>query len=234
MERILIVEDDTDIAELVSIHLHDMGFETEKCGHGLEALEKVLSSKYELIILDIMLPGMDGFEICKRMRAEKKHTPVLMLTSRSEEVDKILGLELGADDYLQKPFSIRELTARVKAILRRSNVTASLSDPAMELKIEFEDFLIDMEKRLVKVHGVKRDLSPKEFDLLCLLAQNPGKTYTREQLLSTVWGFEYNGFEHTVNSHINRLRTKIERNAQDPEFVLTTWGVGYRFKDNSE
>lgn len=233
MGKILIVEDDLDIATLIEIHLKDMGYQIESCHDGLSGLEAALNGEYALIILDIMLPGMDGFEICKRIRQEKNESPVLMLTARSEELDKVLGLEIGADDYLTKPFSVRELSARVKAIIRRSKTREEQEYQQQAKVISLFGLFIDVDKRLVKVHGEKKDLTPKEFDLLVLLAGNAGKTYSREQLLSLIWGYEFDGFEHTVNSHINRLRTKIEENVQSPEFILTTWGVGYRFKDNS-
>lgn len=233
MQRILIVEDDRDIAELVSIHLSDLGYEPEICDDGLCGLDKALSKEHVMVILDIMLPGIDGLEICKRMRQEKVHTPVLMLTAKSEELDKVLGLEIGADDYLTKPFSVRELQARVKAIMRRSEQTEKEGTQGEGRIIETDSFYLDTAKRVVKVDGENKELSPKEFDLLVMLAEQHGRTFSRQQLLAKVWGYEFDGFEHTVNSHINRLRSKIEKDAQHPEFVLTTWGVGYRFKDLS-
>ena len=231
MDKVLIIEDDKDIANLISIHLSDMNFEVEISGDGKEGLLKALNNKYRLIILDIRLPGLDGFEVCKRIRMEKNNTPILMVTSKAEEIDKILGLEIGADDYITKPFSIRELIARIKAIIRRSELTQQPQNNEDERDIRFENFYIDIGKRIVEVYGKRPELSPKEFDLLVLLASNPGKTYTRMQLLNIVWGYDFEGFEHTVNSHINRLRSKIEENINQPEFILTTWGVGYKFKD---
>ncbi len=231
MERILIVEDDADIAELVRIHLSDMGFAVDRSADGREGLDMATNGDYSLIVLDIMLPGMDGFEICRSLRNKGDQTPILMLTARTEEIDKVVGLEIGADDYLTKPFSIRELTARVKAILRRSEITSTSNEESSSKAIDTEGFFLDIDKRVVRIKGEAKELSPKEFDLLVLLASNSGRTYSRQQLLSLVWGYEFDGFEHTVNSHINRLRSKIEINVQTPEFVLTTWGVGYRFKD---
>ena len=231
MDRILIVEDDKDIANLISIHLSDMNFEPDVAGEGKEGLLKALNNVYSMIILDIRLPGLDGFEICKRIRMEKNYTPILMVTSKSEEIDKILGLEFGADDYMTKPFSIRELIARVKAILRRTETMSQIINKDDGIIIHFDNLFIDVDKRIVESHGKRHDLSPKEFDLLVLLASNPGKTYTRMQLLNMVWGYDFEGFEHTVNSHINRLRSKIENDMNHPEFILTTWGVGYKFKD---
>lgn len=229
MKKILIVEDDMNIAELVSIHLKDLGFEVDFAHHGLKGLQLALQNSYQMIILDIMLPEMDGFEICRKYRAHDQHTPILMLTSKSEEIDKVLGLELGADDYLTKPFSIRELIARVKAILRRSETKASSQEKD---ELDVGPIKINRNKRYTEVEGIRVELSPKEFDLLHLLCSNPGATYSREQLLNEVWGYEFKGYEHTVNSHINRLRSKIEKDMNNPNYILTTWGVGYRFSES--
>ena len=231
MEKVLIIEDDADLAELMSIHISDMGYETEKSFDGKDGLLKALNNKYKIIILDIRLPGLDGFDICKKIRLEKDTTPILMVTSKSEEIDKILGLELGADDYITKPFSIRELIARVKAIIRRTEIAVRVEDDSGDKEIRYSNFYIHTGKRIVEVNDKRIELSPKEFDLLTLLSSHPGKTYTRMQLLNTVWGYDFEGFEHTVNSHINRLRSKIEKDANQPEFILTTWGVGYKFKE---
>lgn len=230
MKKILMIEDDVSIVELVAIHLKDNYCELTKAHTGTDGLNLATKNKYDMIILDVMLPGMDGIEICKRLRADKIFTPILMLTARSEEIDKIIGLETGADDYLTKPFSIREFIARVKAILRRTEMGNS------EKKIEEEIFesgslLIDPIKRKVTLDGKKVDLTPKEFDLLYLFMSNPGKIYSRENLLNLVWGYEFSGYEHTVNSHINRLRTKIEADLTLPKYILTSWGVGYQFTD---
>lgn len=229
-KKVLIVEDDVDISGLIEIHLKDMGFDTLIADRGDTALEIALTEAFDFIILDIQLPGKDGLEVCRELRASKLKTPILMLTARSEEIDKILGLEMGADDYLTKPFSIRELTARVKAILRR---TESQSDhsPASREVLRYDELVIDKDKRKVLLNNERIDLTPKEFDLLALMATNPGKSYSRESLLSVVWGYEFAGYEHTVNSHINRLRSKIELDLSSPKFILTSWGVGYRFND---
>ena len=231
MEKVLIVEDDKDISELISIHLTDMGFETEKTDDGKDGLFKALSGIYRIIILDIRLPNLDGFEVCKKIRMEKIQTPIVMLTSKSEEIDKVIGLEIGADDYITKPFSIRELMARVKAVLRRSDISKQPVPAGDEKIIRYKDFFIDINKRIVEIYGERKEFTPKEFDLLVLLASHPGKTYNRTQLLELVWGYNFEGFEHTVNSHINRLRSKIEKNMNEPEFILTTWGVGYKFRE---
>jgi DNA-binding response OmpR family regulator len=232
MDKVLIIEDDRDISNLIALHLSDMAFETERIYDGQEGLLKALNENYVLIILDIRLPHLDGFEICKKLRMEKKNTPVLMVTSKAEEIDKVLGLEIGADDYLTKPFSVRELMARVKAIIRRSEIRKLEEDDDEGGEITSEGIYINIPKRIVEIYHNRIELSPKEFDLLVLLASNPGKTYTRMQLLNKVWGYEFDGFEHTVNSHINRLRSKIERDMNIPEFILTTWGVGYKFREN--
>ena len=231
MNKVLIIEDDKEIIELLSIHLKDLDFDIEKTTDGLRGYRVAVQNKFDLIILDIMLPGLDGLEVCRQIRANHKYTPILMLTAKSEEIDKILGLETGADDYLTKPFSVREFKSRVKAIMRRVNMIKEQLSPEAQKKVEVEDLVIEGEKRKVSVNGNTINLTPKEFDLLWLLASHPGKSYSREQLLNMVWGHEFLGYEHTVNSHINRLRGKIENNVNDPKYILTTWGIGYRFND---
>lgn len=230
MDKALIIEDDKDISELISIHLADMDMEVDKAFDGKDGLMKALSNEYRFILLDIRLPLLDGFEVCKRLRMEKIQTPVLMITSKSEEIDKVLGLEIGADDYISKPFGIRELLARIKAVLRRSERSREGEDRT-EKEFTFDKLYINVGMRIVEVESKRIELSPKEFDLLVHLVSNPGKTYTRMQLLNEVWGYEFEGFEHTVNSHINRLRSKIEKDMGKPEYILTTWGVGYKFRE---
>ena len=230
MKKILMIEDDISIVELVEIHLKDIYCELTKAHVGNEGLLLATKNKYDMIILDVMLPGMDGIEICKRLRANKIFTPILMLTARSEEIDKIIGLEVGADDYLTKPFSIREFIARIKAMLRRSEIEKIEKEIKEEI-FKCDQLTIDTLKRKVTLEGNKVDLTPKEFDLLYLFMSNPGKSYSRENLLNLVWGYDFSGYEHTVNSHINRLRTKIETNLATPKYILTSWGVGYRFTD---
>lgn len=229
MKKVLIIEDDKEISNLLEIHLKDLNCEVNRCFDGVTGLRNAKKDRYDLIVLDIMLPELDGFEVCKELRKAENQTPILMLTSKSEETDKVLGLELGADDYLTKPFSLREFIARVKAIFRRVD---SLSQENKEQKnITFGKLLIDVLNRKVTLDGKRVELTPKEFDLLHLLASHPGRTYTRENLLNQIWGYQYAGYEHTVNSHINRLRSKIESDVSNPEFILTSWGVGYRFND---
>jgi DNA-binding response OmpR family regulator len=231
MPRVLIIEDDRDIAELISIHLTDLVCEIKHSLNGEAGLAMATDENYDLIILDIMLPGMDGLEVCRKLRAREIVTPILMLTAKSEEIDKVLGLEIGADDYLTKPFSIREFVARVKAILRRQKIHEKASDQPATITFRIENLVIEQEKRKVKLDGNRIELTPKEYDLLVLLASHPGKSYSREDLLNLIWGYEFSGYEHTVNSHINRLRSKIESDFSKPRYILTTWGVGYRFSD---
>lgn len=229
---ILIVEDDVDLLKLIKINMQDQGYDVYTAGNGLEALEIFKKIDPSLVILDIMLPKMDGFEVCKRIRQENRQVAIMMLTAKAEEVDTILGLELGADDYMTKPFSVRELTARVKAIFRRIKVDQDQGDFPEELM--FEDLKIYPNKRKVTLGGNTIELTSKEYDLLLLFSSNPGKAYSREQLLNQVWGYSYEGYSHTVNSHINRLRSKIENDPSNPHFIKTVWGVGYRFADVEE
>ena len=230
MKNILLVEDDLQIIELLSIHLNDFDYNLQTSTDGAEGLKLALSKPFDLIILDINLPTTDGLAVCNAIRTNKISTPIIMLTARAEEIDKVLGLELGADDYLTKPFSIREFMARVKALLRRSKITAEIQGGNKQI-LKYGALSIDIGKRKVLVEDKTISLTPKEFDLLVLLASNPGKTYSRERLLSLVWGYDFEGYENTVNAHVNRLRGKIETNIAKPTFILTTWGVGYRFND---
>ncbi len=229
MKKVLVIEDDKSISDLLEIHLKDLNCEVVTIMDGSEGLKTATSDQFDLIVLDLMLPKVNGLDICKEVRKKDIYTPILMLTSKSEEMDKVLGLEVGADDYLTKPFSIREFIARVKAILRR--VEAIQKEIGSDSDISVSDLSIEASKRKVTLKGERIELTPKEFDLLHLLASHPGKTYTREQLLNILWGYQYNGYEHTVNSHINRLRSKIEPDISTPKYILTSWGVGYRFNE---
>jgi two-component system, OmpR family, alkaline phosphatase synthesis response regulator PhoP len=232
MRKVLVVEDEKEISDLLEIHLTDLNCEVTKANDGKVGLDLALNEQFDLIVLDIMLPNLDGMEICKEVRKREIYVPILMLTAKSEEFDKVLGLEIGADDYLTKPFSIREFIARVKAIFRR--IDAVQKTDIDNVIINVGDLKIDVQKRRVILNGDRIELTQKEFDLLQLMATHPGRTYTREQLLNTVWGYQYNGYEHTVNSHINRLRTKIEDDLSNPKFIRTSWGVGYWFNDSFE
>jgi len=232
MRKVLIIEDDSEIANLVEIHLKDQNCEVTKREDGKSGLDLAINNFYDLIVLDIMLPELDGFEVCKEIRKKDIHTPILMLTSKSEEMDKVLGLEFGADDYLTKPFSIREFIARVKAILRRVENLSKDDNPTKSLN--FDELTVEIENRKVLLNDERVELTPKEFDLLLLMASHPGRSYSREQLLNQIWGYQFSGYDHTVNSHINRLRTKIEKDISNPKYILTTWGIGYRFNDELE
>ena len=231
-KKALIVEDDHKIAELVALHLKDIHFDTTIEADGILGLEKALANPFDLILLDLMLPSLDGVEVCRRLRSNRITTPVIMLTARSEEIDKVLGLETGADDYITKPFSIRELQARVKAVLRRFDSQQSNTKAEATKLIKAGDLEIDFDKRIVTKNNQRLELTTKEFDLLSLLASKPGKSFNRKELLNLVWGYDFVGFEHTVNSHINRLRAKIESDMSKPQYILTTWGYGYRFNES--
>ena len=234
MKKVLVVEDDPNIVDLLEIHLKDLDCHVDRSHDGKEGLELGLNNTYDLILLDVMLPNKDGIEICRLLRAKDVKTPILMLTARSEEIDKVLGLEMGADDYLTKPFSVREFIARVKAIFRRMDLLNNSKESGIQknTQLQYGDLKIDTDLRKVTIKSQRVELSPKEFELLTLLASNPGKSYDRSKLLNLVWGYDFDGFEHTVNSHINRLRNKIEPDIQKPTYILTTWGVGYRFNED--
>jgi two-component system OmpR family response regulator len=229
--RILVVEDDPDISSLVKLHLADAGYEVELEANGRTGLDVALAEGFDLVILDIMLPGIDGLEICRRLRTEKPELPILMLTARTTELDRVLGLEMGADDYLTKPFSVRELVARVKAILRRMEAFETQPEPK---KLSLGPVKIDADSRRVLIDGEPVELTAREFDLLTFFARHPGRVFTRGQLLDKVWGYTHEGYEHTVNTHINRLRGKLETDPSHPRFILTVWGVGYRFSTIEE
>jgi DNA-binding response OmpR family regulator len=231
--NVLVIEDDNDIAQLVRMQLAGLACETTVLNDGRAGLAEALARPYDLVVLDLMLPGVDGLEICRRLRSERRYTPILMLTAKSTELDRVLGLEMGADDYLAKPFSVLEFVARVKAIFRIVGMLANTAAGAHTL-IECNDLRIDVERRDVTLRGTPVLLTAKEFQLLLHFAQNPGRVYTRGQLLDQVWGYSHSGYEHTVNSHINRLRAKIEIDPNSPEYIQTVWGVGYKFRNAPE
>ncbi len=226
--NILIIEDNIEIANLIQLHLKDINCQADIALEGAQGLNIFMKGKYDLIILDLMLPVMDGLEVCKRLRETNKIVPIIMLTSKSSELDRVLGLEMGADDYITKPFSIPELLARVKAQFRRLDV---LQKPIQNPRLELGDLVIDIEKHRTLLKGKNVDLTAKEFDLLLHFATHPGHVYSRMDLLNKVWGYSYEGYEHTVNSHINRLRSKIEKDPAKPRYILTVWGVGYKFNE---
>ena len=231
MEKVLIVEDDVNIAELVALNLRDAGCDVTVENDGLAGHDRALRETFNLLILDINLPKMSGLDICKNVRKHRRYVPIMMMTAKSEENDIVTGLEVGADDYITKPFSVKELVARVKAVLRRTQATNSDLQKSGKV-LNFPDLTIDTENRVVVLRGERVDLTPKEFDLIYVLAKKPGRSFSRQQLLDAVWGYEFEGLEHTVNSHINRLRIKIEKDVQNPIYILTSWGVGYRFNDD--
>ena len=232
--KILVVEDDPEIAGLVELHLRDQGWEVERASGGRRAIALLDKGTYDLIVLDLMLPDVDGLEVCKAVRRSPRYCPVLMLTARSSELDRVLGLELGADDYLTKPFSIRELVARVKAIFRRGDALVSGAAQKGGEAHEAFGIALDPEKRRVSVNGRPVQLTAREFDLLHHFLRHPGRVYTRAQLLEQVWGYGHEGYEHTVNAHINRLRSKIEDDPARPRYIRTVWGVGYKFPDRED
>lgn len=230
--KVLIIEDNQDIANLVSMHIRDLGCETVVVSDGARGLQQAIETAYDLIILDLMLPGLDGLDVCRELRKQSNYTPILMLTAKTSELDRVLGLETGADDYLTKPFSIRELLARVKAIFRRLEAFSGMDKETSLKTITISDLVINTEKRQVSLKNNPVELTAKEFDLLCHFVEKPGRVYTRSQLLDSVWGFGHEGYEHTVNSHINRLRAKIEEDPSNPQYILTVWGIGYKFSDH--
>ena len=232
--QILVVEDNRDMAELVAMHLRDMDAEVSIAHEGETGMEQALKGKFDLVILDLMLPHVSGLDICQAMRKQENYTPVLMLTAKSTELDRVLGLEIGADDYLTKPFSIRELIARVKAILRRVEVFSKEAPLTAVDTIQVGELKIDSHRRRVEQGGKEIVLTAKEFDLLWYFAKRPGRVFTRLQLLDSIWGYGHEGYEHTVNSHINRLRAKIERDPSKPDYILTVWGVGYKFTEQTQ
>ncbi len=230
-KTILIIEDNSDLSHILKVNLEAMAWETDSAGTGDEGLEKALSGSYDLIILDLMLPGIGGLEVLKRLRSSGSQVPILILTSKSSEMDRVIGLDLGADDYVTKPFSVLELQARIKAIFRRLDSIKSDRDHFEFHVLSVGDLSIEEETRTVRLKGKPIELTAKEFDLLHYFAMHPGRVFTRAQLLDAVWGYGHGGYEHTVNSHINRLRAKIEAQPDTPEFILTVWGVGYKFND---
>lgn len=231
MKKVLIIEDDIRLIELLTIHLTDLACQVISIQNGKEGLELALREPYDLLILDLMLPGMNGMDICRRLRLSGIPTPILILSAKSEEIDKVVGLETGADDYLTKPFSVREFIARAKVIFRRKDEHKNTAMPPAKAQLQYDTLFIDVDMRKVTLNNMRVDLSPKEFELLTLLAGTPGKSYSRKQLLNLIWGYDFDGYEHTVNSHINRLRGKIETDISQPRYILTTWGVGYRFNE---
>ncbi|MBR0139541.1 MAG: response regulator transcription factor [Firmicutes bacterium] len=227
-KKILIIEDEASISDIIKFNLVKEGYSVETAYDGKEGLEKALSCGCDLILLDIMLPLMDGFEVCKRVR-EKSNVPILMLTAKEEEVDKVLGLELGADDYITKPFGMRELIARIKANIRRSERIGEKSEEQPDVKV-FGNLEIDMNRFEVRKNGERLELTLREFELLRYLAEREERVFSREQLLEEVWGYEYYGDIRTVDVTVRRLREKLEDDPGDPQYIMTRRGIGYYFR----
>ncbi len=233
-EQILVIEDEEDINALIALNLESLNYEVTRCMDGEEGLALASENRFDVIVLDIMLPKLDGLQICQRLREKGIFTPILMLTAKKSEVDRVMGLEVGADDYLTKPFSVLELQARVKALLRRVSFLKQQQESDDDNdEMRFGDLLIRQQSRDIVIHGKVISLTAKEFDLLLYLASFPGDVFSREQLLNAVWGYQHSGYEHTVNSHINRLRAKLEEDPSKPHYVLTVWGIGYKFNGES-
>lgn len=228
MERALVIEDELDLAELVGLHLRDLNLQVTICRDGQLGLDRALCESWRLVVLDLSLPRVDGIEICRRLRTADRYTRILIISARGSEHERVIGLDSGADDYLSKPFGVLELIARVRAVLRRVG-----SPPFPEVEhphlIRSGELEVDLARRLARRAGVKLDLTAREFDLLAHLAGSPGKVFSRAQLLDQVWGLTRDAYEHTVSSHINRLRAKLEPDPAEPRYLLTSWGVGYHF-----
>jgi DNA-binding response OmpR family regulator len=229
---VLIIEDNPAIAELVSMQVSDLGMTPVLASRGDDGLARFRQGGIDLVVLDLMLPGLDGLAVCREIRTAPDYVPVLMLTAKSTELDRVLGLEMGADDYLTKPFSVAELGARIKALFRRGDAFSARATATPESRvIEVDGLRIDSSRRRVFVKDAEVELTAREFDLLWHFASHRGRVFSRAQLLDSVWGYNHQGYEHTVNTHINRLRNKIETDPAEPRYVQTVWGVGYRFQD---
>nr|WP_136250757.1 response regulator transcription factor [Ningiella ruwaisensis] len=228
---ILLVEDDLDITDLIRVNLNELGIAIDHAPTGDKGLSLALNKAYELMILDVMLPGISGLDICRQVRASKPEQAIMMLTSKNSETDRVLGLELGADDYMTKPFSVKELQARVRAQLRKVHMLKAMRNAPdkQDSIVKVGSLCINTAEHSVSFNQRALDLTATEFDLLLYLARHPNQVFSRSQLLESVWGYHHSGYEHTVNSHINRLRAKIEKDATDPYVVQTVWGVGYKF-----
>jgi DNA-binding response OmpR family regulator len=231
--QILVAEDQADIRDLLVMNLRDAGYEVRAVADGRAALASQDEQASDLLVLDLMMPGLGGLEVCKALRARGHSTPILMLTAKSTELDRVLGLELGADDYLTKPFSLAELLARVKALLRRAEMLAAAQSGAHAPQRVLRNGALEIQpaKRLVRHAGEPVEFTALEFDLLLHFAQHPGHVFSRAQLLNAVWGYTHDGYEHTVTTHINRLRGKLERDPMHPQLILTVRGAGYKMRD---
>jgi two-component system alkaline phosphatase synthesis response regulator PhoP len=230
MESILLVEDDPDITKLLNLHFSRRSFRFTSCANGEEAMDKIANENFDLIMLDVTLPDINGMYLCKKLRESDVQAPIMMLTCRGEETDKVLALELGANDYMTKPFGILELTSRIQSLLRKEDKNP-VPETAKKQAFSFKDLVIDFNKRKATIKGEQVELTTKEFDILALLSSYPGKTFSRHELLIQIWGVAFSGYEHTITSHINKVRLKIESDFRNPQYILTTWGKGYRFQE---
>jgi two-component system alkaline phosphatase synthesis response regulator PhoP len=228
---LLVIEDDENILTLVSEHFTRANYDVRTAEDGLAGVQAAMNDRPDAIVLDLMLPKMDGLAVCRELREKAPYIPILMLTAKDDVVDKVLGLEMGADDYITKPFSLRELEARIKSVLRRARASSNAEAAGEDAPILRGRLRIDPAKREVSVGDRQIDLTPKEFELLRLFATNPGRVFPRKYLLEKIWDYSYEGYDRTIDSHINRLRAKIEDNPENPQMVLTVWGIGYKFSD---
>ena len=228
---LLVVEDDENISSAISEYFSRAGYNVKTVEDGLMGVKSALDDPPDAVVLDLMLPRMDGLAVCRELREKANHMPILMLTAKDDLVDKVLGLEMGADDYITKPFSLRELEARIKSVLRRSRMSVNADSGKEESSVVRGRLRIDPARREVTIGERQVELTPKEFDLLRLFATNPGRVFPRKYLLEKIWDYSYEGYDRTIDSHINRLRAKIEENPENPQMVLTVWGIGYKFSD---
>jgi DNA-binding response OmpR family regulator len=229
---LLVIEDDENISSVIREYFTRMGYEVRMAEDGMLGVQSALQDRPDAVVLDLMLPKMDGLAVCRELREKAPFLPILMLTAKDNEIDKVLGLEMGADDYITKPFSLRELEARLKSVLRRVQAASRAESSGDEAPVVRGKLRIDPAKREVSVGDRLVELTPKEFELLRLFASNPGRVFPRKYLLEKIWDYSYEGYDRTIDSHINRLRAKIEDNPENPQMVLTVWGIGYKFSDD--
>jgi two-component system alkaline phosphatase synthesis response regulator PhoP len=228
---LLVVEDDENISAALAEYFSRVGYAVTSAADGVAGVEAAINGRPDVVVLDLMLPKMDGLSVCKELRQKNPLMPIIMLTAKDDVVDKVLGLEMGADDYITKPFSLREVEARIKSVLRRARTAAAAGDGKDETPIVRGQLRVDPVRREVTIADKHVELTPKEFDLLRLFAANPGRVFPRKYLLEKIWDYSYEGYDRTIDSHINRLRAKIEENPENPQLVLTVWGIGYKFTD---
>ncbi len=228
---LLVIEDDENISTAIQEYFSRAGYAVTTAADGVAGVEAAVKNRPDVVVLDLMLPKMDGLAVCKELRQKNQQMPIVMLTAKDDVVDKVLGLEMGADDYITKPFSLREVEARIKSVLRRARAVGTAGNDKDEAPIVRGNLRVDPVRREVTIADKHIDLTPKEFDLLRLFAGNPGRVFPRKYLLEKIWDYSYEGYDRTIDSHINRLRAKIEENPENPQLVLTVWGIGYKFTD---